>query len=454
MKTSEEILSKATGIQAYNPTFRERSTRTVANLLRDKFGMDNYKAVELAQDIFGNPNAESILDQLGAATFSPAEALYGGQEGAREFKRADDLVGKGIGAATVGLSAMEAFPATALMAKGIKRMLPKGSPTKDVDLDRRKVTQGIAALPIAATGIAKVIGDLPMGAATATKAAAKTLPKVTGSSLLDKIPFVKDKLSKIYDQTFEKGYDDYLNQAPASLPAEFSPSMSKTPRAKMLKINKLHQSNLILSDLQSSLLSKAPKASKKTPNVPEYLGGGYLNLDAKLSELPISGRTPSTNTKEGQTITDFRFDPKTDDFVETEVPDYMSSSDYVELMDDLVTDSFIKANPNMTVREALESVQKEGRAQFRKIIDETPDDMFKVDNPDGVDLDDFTVEGEEAKDIARKIMDENPNANASDLWYDVYIQGSDTGVAIGRGDVFDGEYTRTEEIIKALSDVD
>ena len=61
METSEELLSKATGIQAYDPTFRERSTRTVANLLRDKFGMDNYKAVELAQDIFGNPNAARLL---------------------------------------------------------------------------------------------------------------------------------------------------------------------------------------------------------------------------------------------------------------------------------------------------------------------------------------------------------------------------------------------------------
>ena len=182
-------------LRPYEPTLRERSTKTVANFLRDKMGMDNYRSYELARDIFGDSSADSFLGSLGAATFSPAEAIYGGQEGARQYKRADDLVGKGIGAATVGLSAMEAFPATALMAKGIRRMFPKSGAAEDaVDVGRRKVSKGIAALPIAATGIAKVISDLPTGAATATKAAVKSIPEVTGSSFLDKLPFVQKQL--------------------------------------------------------------------------------------------------------------------------------------------------------------------------------------------------------------------------------------------------------------------
>ena len=116
-------------LQPYEPTLRERSTKSVANFLRDKMGMENYKSYELARDIFGDSSADSFLGSLGAATFSPAEAIFGGQEGARQYKRADDLLGKGIGAATVGLSALEAFPATALMAKGIKRMFPKSGAT-------------------------------------------------------------------------------------------------------------------------------------------------------------------------------------------------------------------------------------------------------------------------------------------------------------------------------------
>jgi len=186
-------------LQPYEPTLRERSTKSVANFLRDKMGMDNYRSYELARDIFGDSSADSFLGSLGAATFSPAEAIFGGQEGARQYKRADDLVGKGIGAATVGLSALEAFPATALMTKGIRRMFPKSEAAEDaVDVGRRKVSKGIAALPIAATGIAKVISDLPTGAATATKAAVKSIPEVTGSSFLDKLPFVQKQLKNVY----------------------------------------------------------------------------------------------------------------------------------------------------------------------------------------------------------------------------------------------------------------
>ena len=183
-------------LRPYEPTLRERSTKSVANFLRDKMGMDNYRSYELARNIFGDSSADSFLGSIGAATFSPAEAIFGGQEGARQYKRADDLVGKGIGAATVGLSALEAFPATALMAKGIKRMFPKsGAAEEAVDVGRRKVSKGIAALPIAATGIAKVINDLPIS--TVAKVA-KVAPKVTGSKLLDSLPFVKNELAPIF----------------------------------------------------------------------------------------------------------------------------------------------------------------------------------------------------------------------------------------------------------------
>jgi hypothetical protein len=339
MKTSEEILSKATGIQAYNPTFRERSTRTVANLLRDKFGMDNYKAVELAQDIFGNPNAESILGSLGAATFSPAEALYGGQEGAREFKRADDLVGKGIGAATVSLSALEAFPATALMAKGIKRMLPKGSPTKDVDLDRRKVTQGIAALPIAATGIAKVIGDLPMGAATATKAAAKTLPKVTGSSLLDNLPFVQNQLRNVF----------YLTK--------------DSPKGDL-------QGIYHLNELKTELKELAGMPRLAGPRLPPLLddAGEELKIDDALRDFSEPVRVKKQELVE---------------LVEREgdAGEALSSPISLELLED-----FMDQNPGMTLRKAIEKVDDEINTVLKS---KNIDSLYDVDPEPGflVDMD-------------------------------------------------------------------
>jgi len=333
METSEELLSKATGIQAYDPTFRERSTRTVANLLRDKFGMDNYKAVELAQDIFGNPNAESILDSLGAATFSPAEAVFGGQEGAREFKRADDLVGKGIGAATVGLSALEAFPATALMAKGIKRILPKASPTEAVDLDRRKVAQGIAALPIAATGAAKLIGDLPMGAATATKAAAKTLPEVTGSSLLDNLPFVQNQLRNVF----------YLTK--------------DSPKGDLQGVYHLNELKTELEGLAGMPRLAAP-SSKNTE---------------KLLDKPLDDFYDEVASAKRELV----------DLVEKEgdAGEALSSPITLELIED-----FMDMNPGMTLRKAIEKVDDEINTVLKS---KNMDSLYDVDPEPGfmVDMD-------------------------------------------------------------------
>lgn len=180
----------------YEPTLREKYTKDVANFLRDKFGVGNYRSYDIARGIMGDENAQTLLGSLGIADFTPAGAVFGGQEGARMFQRSDDLLGKGLGAGVVGLSALEAFPMTALMAKGVKRMFPKGAAAEEaVDMGRRKVTQGIAALPVMATGAAKVLSDLPMGAVAK---AAKAVPNVTGSQLLDSLPFVKDEFAPIF----------------------------------------------------------------------------------------------------------------------------------------------------------------------------------------------------------------------------------------------------------------
>jgi len=180
----------------YEPTLREKYTKDVANFLRDKFGVGNYRSYDIARGIMGDESAQTLLGSLGIADFTPAGALFGGQEGARMFQRSDDLLGKGLGAGVVGLSALEAFPMTALMAKGLKRMFPKGAAAEEaVDMGRRKVTQGIAALPVMATGAAKVLSDLPMGAVAKV---AKAVPNVTGSKLLDSLPFVKDELAPIF----------------------------------------------------------------------------------------------------------------------------------------------------------------------------------------------------------------------------------------------------------------
>lgn len=392
-------------LKPYNPTFRERSTQYVANFLRDKFGMDNYRSYDLARDIFGDESSPTMLGSMGIADFTPAGAIFGGQEGARMYQRSDDLVGKGLGGLTVGLSALEAFPMTALMAKGVKRVFPKGAANKVApDLEKRKTIQGIAALPVMATGATKVLSDLPMGAVTKT---AKALPNVTGSKLLDSIPFIRDKLSKVYENSF------------------YSPQ-------KITDEEKLTQNYMALSDLEDTIKGRAP------------------NLDTKLSELPVTGKTPKTQTA-------FKYDfDEAGNFGKTDIPEDMDAKDHMELMQDITADSFIEANPNITVREALETIHKEGRDTFRKLIDATPDDSFMVSNPK-YNYDDsapMELTGKEAKEAALKTLNENPNTPVADLWFDTFLQGVDPGMGISRTDIFEGGYNVIDNAMKALKDAE
>ena len=309
-------------LRPYEPTLRERSTKTVANFLRDKMGMDNYRSYELARDIFGDSSADSFLGSLGAATFSPAEAIYGGQEGARQYKRADDLLGKGIGAATVGLSALEAFPATALMAKGIKRMFPKsGAAEEAVDVGRRKVSKGIAALPIAATGIAKVISDLPTGAATATKAAVKSIPEVTGSSFLDKLPFIQKQLKSVY----------YLRK--------------DSPQGDLQAIYHLDDMKTELEELAGIPRFPGPSAKNKEELLDKPLDDFYSRVAADKKELI------DEVAREGFAT------------------DSIQSPITFELIED-----FMDMNPGMTLREAIKKVDDEIKVVLKsKNIDSLSD---------------------------------------------------------------------------------
>ena len=150
-------------LRAYNPTFRERSTQYVANLLRDKFGMDNYRSYDLARDIFGDESSPTMLGSMGIADFTPFGAVYGGQEGVRMYQRSDDLVGKGLGGLTVGLSALEGLGPLGFAVKSAKKALPKAVKPDNPDLQRRAVVKGLAALPVATTAIAKGIDSIPLG---------------------------------------------------------------------------------------------------------------------------------------------------------------------------------------------------------------------------------------------------------------------------------------------------
>jgi len=432
-------------LRAYNPTFRERSTQYVANLLRDKFGMDNYRSYDLARDIFGDESSPTMLGSMGIADFTPAGAIFGGQEGARMYQRSDDLVGKGLGAGIVGLSALEGLGPLGLAVKAGKKVLPKADVPDNPDLQRRAVVKGLAALPVATTAVAKGIAEVPMGAASKV---AKAVPNITGSNILDKIPFVRDKLSKVYDNSFITP-----ETSPDGSPVINYLTGQPFPRRTLDSIDaeeKLTQNYIFLSNLEDAIRRRAPKLEQVDTTIPKYLrsakyDGRDLDLDTKLSSLPTSGKTPETHTA-------FKYDyDKAGKFGETNIPDDMNRSDHMELLEELIADSFIQANPDMTVREALEMVHKEGTDTFRKLIDETPDDSFTVSNPNwnpGDDSIPMDLTGKEAKEAARKRLDENPDTPVAELWYDALLQGEYSDISTI--DVYEGAFTNADNMMKAL----
>jgi len=311
----------------YDPTLRERSTKVVAKLLRDHVGMDNYESYDLARGIMGDENASSFLESMGLADFTPAGAIFGGQEGARMYQRSDDLVGKGLGAGVVGLSALEAFPMTALMAKGVKRMFPKGA-ADDVapDLEKRKTIQGIAALPVMATGAAKVLSDLPVGAVTK---AAKAVPNMTGSKILDNLPFIKNQLAPVFNNVvsnksvidFEASYDP-LPPTPGNIPRPRSTKVLKevTPE------NRVFQAVFHLDTLKTDL---------------EMYKRIYKSEDGSpirtLSDIDTTNmRTP--------------LDVKPEDV----------EADVVEAVNGNILADFVDANRNLPIDDAIAMLDKEG----------------------------------------------------------------------------------------------
>jgi hypothetical protein len=112
-------------LEAYEPTLREKHTYALEEGLQ-KLGASRSLARDLAEGALGNPESTSDLG-IGLADFTPLSLIYGGQEGARTFERginAGDPLTAGLGAAEVGLSALEAFPLTAAGGRALKRALP------------------------------------------------------------------------------------------------------------------------------------------------------------------------------------------------------------------------------------------------------------------------------------------------------------------------------------------
>jgi len=152
-----------------------------------KLGMSDANALKYAQDFAGRPDADTILGSLGVLDFTPAGLVFGTQDAYRDFKKAETPTEYGMATGMLGLSGLEAFPATKGIAKYLRNVVkPKTSALlDDVDLSKRQTVKALGALPAAAVVADPVIGALSkLGDAPVAKTVAKAVPSNTFSNLM------------------------------------------------------------------------------------------------------------------------------------------------------------------------------------------------------------------------------------------------------------------------------
>tara|TARA_A100001015_G_scaffold281847_1_gene345505 strand:- start:1327 stop:5103 length:3777 start_codon:yes stop_codon:yes gene_type:complete len=110
-------------------TLRETHEAMIAELFKSSgIANDSFRARQLARDIVGDPNADSILESFGAAdVLGVPSAIYGMNEAYRDgeanYQRGGDATGYVAPVAFGLLSAAEAIPVGGLLFKGGKRLL-------------------------------------------------------------------------------------------------------------------------------------------------------------------------------------------------------------------------------------------------------------------------------------------------------------------------------------------
>jgi len=106
-------------------TLRDTSTKYLTGALSG-LGMSDANALRFARDFTGRTDMDDIGQSLGVLDFTPAGLVYGVDEAVDQFQAAEkpiDYIAPTVG---LGLSAVEAFPATKIMTKPLRGFLKNG----------------------------------------------------------------------------------------------------------------------------------------------------------------------------------------------------------------------------------------------------------------------------------------------------------------------------------------
>ena len=122
-QAAADYIAEQGQLMPYEPTMREKTEQAIADFLANTMGMSRFSARDTAQGITGSASPDAKNLGIGVLDFTPAGFIFGGQEFGREIDRAQtatDYIAPTVG---LGLSALEAFPATKVITKPAKAFL-------------------------------------------------------------------------------------------------------------------------------------------------------------------------------------------------------------------------------------------------------------------------------------------------------------------------------------------
>jgi hypothetical protein len=236
-------------------SLQDRARGALAKLI----GGDNYTRSDyvLAGNIVGNPD-EGIAEGLGVADITPLGLVFGADDAIRGFRKAEgatDYIAPAVG---LGLSAVEALPATKILTKPLRNFLGNLSrKSGDItDPSRREFIAGVAATPLAAGALA----SLPI-AETVQKAASSIQP-----------PDFK-MLSGIFEgRTFSKALDDEAQDVASQTGGEIEDIKEDI-------INNIYESDF--NNVADDVFMSVADESKQ---IDDFLSSGFPTAKVYVSE--------------------------------------------------------------------------------------------------------------------------------------------------------------------------
>ena len=157
-----------------NPTYRDRAISATAPVMQwwQSLAPANKEltesqakaqALKTTKNIFGDVEADKIMDSLGILDFTPAGVIFAGNEALREYGQAEKATDYILPTVGLGLSAIEAYPltkplvttATKPLRNFLGSLANKTSP-EPIDMSRRTLLKGAVAAPIVAGALSQI----------------------------------------------------------------------------------------------------------------------------------------------------------------------------------------------------------------------------------------------------------------------------------------------------------